>query len=155
MMKISAIVVTKNEAQNIARCLKSLSTVADEIVVVDAYSQDGTTQICESFPNVQIVSCPWIGLDGMKNLGKKVALYEHTMSIGADEVLSPELQQNLWNIKRSFQNNVLSQVNQSDRPFGQFESAFNNMVSRQPTYENFSTNRRSTVSRKPQLEEVW
>ena len=141
-MKISAIVVTKNEAQNIARCLKSLSQVVDEIVVVDAYSQDGTTQICESFPNVQLISCPWIGLDGMKRMGKKVAQYEHTLSIAADEVLSPELQNNLWNIKKNLQGETADQINYIGKPSVQLASLFDQPNSiyqpnRQTSYERY------------------
>ncbi len=43
-MKISAIVLTKNEEKNIERCLKSLD-FCDEIIVVDDYSGDKTVEI--------------------------------------------------------------------------------------------------------------
>ncbi len=45
MVKISAIIITKNEERNIARCLRSLQNVVDEIVVVDSFSTDRTKAI--------------------------------------------------------------------------------------------------------------
>ncbi|MCX7777077.1 MAG: glycosyltransferase, partial [Armatimonadetes bacterium] len=45
-MKISAVILTRNEAKNIERCLKSVSW-ADEMVVIDAESEDETREIAE------------------------------------------------------------------------------------------------------------
>ena len=39
-VQISAVIITYNEETNIKRCLDSLVSVADEIVVVDSYSTD-------------------------------------------------------------------------------------------------------------------
>ena len=41
-MKLSVIIITKNEAANIAKCLKSVD-FADEFIVVDSGSTDGTS----------------------------------------------------------------------------------------------------------------
>ena len=46
-MKLTAVIITKNEERNIARCLESLKDVADEIVVVDSLSTDSTEEICK------------------------------------------------------------------------------------------------------------
>jgi len=45
--KISAVVITYNEENNIGRCLESLMDTVDEIVVVDSYSSDATGEICK------------------------------------------------------------------------------------------------------------
>ncbi|MCB8963789.1 MAG: glycosyltransferase [Bacteroidales bacterium] len=45
MNKISAVIITLNEAKNIARCLQSLVDVVDEIVIIDSYSVDKTEGI--------------------------------------------------------------------------------------------------------------
>jgi glycosyltransferase involved in cell wall biosynthesis len=55
MTKLSGIVITYNEEENISRCLDSLSSVADEIVVVDSFSQDDTKKICLD-RNVRFIS---------------------------------------------------------------------------------------------------
>ena len=48
MIKVSAVIITLNEEENIARCLQSLTSVADEILIVDSYSVDRTKAIAEN-----------------------------------------------------------------------------------------------------------
>ena len=45
-IKISAVIITYNEEKNIGRCIDSLKSVADELVVVDSFSTDSTKKIC-------------------------------------------------------------------------------------------------------------
>ena len=45
MIKLSAVIITYNEARNIERCLNSLQKVADEMIVVDSFSEDGTQEL--------------------------------------------------------------------------------------------------------------
>ena len=52
MRKLSAVIITFNEARNIKRCIASLQDLADEIVVIDSFSTDATPSICKSL-NVQ------------------------------------------------------------------------------------------------------
>ena len=47
MRKLTAVIITFNEARNIKRCVASLQGVADEIVVVDSFSTDATPSICK------------------------------------------------------------------------------------------------------------
>ena len=49
MAGLTAVIITKNEASNIRRCLNSIADVVDEIVVVDSFSEDSTREICEEF----------------------------------------------------------------------------------------------------------
>ena len=58
-LKISATVITKNEADNIAACLESLSW-ADEIVIVDSGSTDETVDIAKQYTDKIFVE-PWRG----------------------------------------------------------------------------------------------
>ncbi len=52
--KISALVITYNEIGYIERCLESIA-FADEIIVVDSYSTDGTYEYLLSQPNVRVI----------------------------------------------------------------------------------------------------
>ena len=52
--RITPLILTYNEAPNIARAIGGLSW-AREIVVVDSFSDDETIQIATSFPNVRVV----------------------------------------------------------------------------------------------------
>jgi len=96
---ISAIVITKNEENSIARCLLSLLPVADEILVVDAYSTDKTPEICKSF-GVKFFQHEWEGYTKTKNWANSRATNEYILSVDADEELSPELQQSILEAKQ-------------------------------------------------------
>lgn len=90
-MKITAVIITKNEEPNIRRCLDSLQKVADEIIVVDAMSTDRTEAICREYPNLIFVSRTWMGYAATKNYGNGLAKNPYILSIDADEVLSEKL----------------------------------------------------------------
>ena len=60
MINISAVVITYNEENSIARCLKTLKAVADEIIVVDSFSKDNTKAICMA-EGVTFVEHPFQG----------------------------------------------------------------------------------------------
>ena len=90
MHKISAVIITLNEERNIARCLQSLQGVADEVVVVDSGSTDGTEEICKQF-GAKFTHQQWLGYSGQKNFANTLAENDYILSIDADEVLSEEL----------------------------------------------------------------
>lgn len=90
MRKLSAVIITYNEARNIKRCIASLHDVADEIVVVDSFSTDATPSICKGF-GVQFHQREWKGYSKQKNYGNGLASNDWILSIDADEALSDEL----------------------------------------------------------------
>jgi glycosyltransferase involved in cell wall biosynthesis len=87
--KVSVIVITKNEAANLAEALASV-TWADEIVVVDAESTDDTAAIARQHtPHVHVR--PWPGYSAQKNYAASLATHDWILSIDADERVTPEL----------------------------------------------------------------
>ena len=99
MNRISAIIITHNEERNIGRCIESLKGVADEIIVVDSGSTDATEAICLGL-GAKFVPHPWAGYSGQKNYANGLASNPWTLSIDADEALSPTLQQTLRTLKQ-------------------------------------------------------
>ncbi|MBR5663742.1 MAG: glycosyltransferase family 2 protein [Bacteroidales bacterium] len=97
-MKISVVIITKNEERNILRCLNSVQDVADEIVVVDSGSTDDTAAICEQF-GVKFVHQDWLGYSEQKNFANSLATNDWVLSIDADEELSDELKQSIFKYK--------------------------------------------------------
>ncbi len=87
--KISATIITKNEAQNIAACLSSLSW-ADEIVVVDSGSTDDTVKIAKTYTD-QVFVEQWQGQGHQKNKAAELARGPWIFSVDADERPTPEL----------------------------------------------------------------
>ncbi len=89
---VSAVVVTKNEAANIGRCLDALANFG-EIVVVDSASNDGTTRIARE-KNARVFPFFW---DGRYPKKRQWALdnidfsYDWIFFVDADEVVTPKL----------------------------------------------------------------
>ncbi|MEK7448573.1 MAG: glycosyltransferase family 2 protein [Planctomycetota bacterium] len=101
---ISACVVTFNEKENIKRCLESLKWV-DEIIVIDSFSTDGTTEVCRAYTD-KIIQHEWPGFVKQKNFALQQASHDWVLSLDSDEVLSDELREEIlkeW-AKRAWEN---------------------------------------------------
>jgi glycosyltransferase involved in cell wall biosynthesis len=98
MQKISAIVITFNEEQQVLRCLQSLEGVADEIIVVDSFSTDTTREICERY-GVRFFEHVFEGYIEQKNWALEKTTYNATLCLDADEVLSEGLRKSILKIK--------------------------------------------------------
>lgn len=90
MTKLTVIIITKNEAHNIADCLRSVS-FADEVIVYDSGSTDKTVEICQQF-NAQVTVTPdWPGDGAQKNRALAKAKGEWVLCLDADERVTPPL----------------------------------------------------------------
>jgi glycosyltransferase involved in cell wall biosynthesis len=87
--KLSVTVITKNEAADLADALRSVQW-ADEIVVVDAESTDGTAEVARQFTDRVIVRA-WPGYVGQKNYAASMASNDWILSLDADERVTPAL----------------------------------------------------------------
>src|SRR5690606_28183543 len=87
--KVTATVITFNEAANIAPALESL-TWADEIVVVDSESTDDTVAIARRYTDRVFVR-PWPGYVAQKNFAAEQVSNDWIFSLDADERVTPEL----------------------------------------------------------------
>jgi glycosyltransferase involved in cell wall biosynthesis len=90
MTKLSVVLITFNEEKNIARCLESVISIADEVLVVDSFSTDETEEICKGYP-VRFVTNTFEGHIQQKNYAASIAAYDFILSLDADEALSEEL----------------------------------------------------------------
>src|ERR1051325_9945433 len=100
MVRISAVIITHNEEQNIARCISSVTDIVDEIVVVDSYSDDRTTEVAERY-GARILYHHFRDFGDQKTFAIQQAANDWILSIDADEVLSPELQQSILKEKEA------------------------------------------------------
>ncbi|WP_420238129.1 glycosyltransferase family 2 protein [Telmatobacter bradus] len=87
---LSVVLITLNEAANLPRTLASVRW-ADEIVVVDSGSTDGTEQIAIE-AHTHFFTEPWHGFAAQKNNAIRRASCDWVLSLDADEELSPALQ---------------------------------------------------------------
>lgn len=94
--QLSVVIITKNEQENIARCLTSVQW-ADEIVVLDNGSTDRTPEICHHF-NCKFIETKWLGFGLTKKLAVDSAVHDWIFSIDSDEQVSEELKLSIQNI---------------------------------------------------------
>ncbi|MEM9281925.1 MAG: glycosyltransferase family 2 protein [Verrucomicrobiota bacterium] len=97
-MKISLCVITRNEEENLPRCLASAKDLVDEIVVLDSGSRDATERVAREF-GAQWEFREWTGFVDQKNAALDLAQFEWVLSLDADEALSPRLREELHQLK--------------------------------------------------------
>ena len=85
--KVTAIVPTFNEAANIVECLQSL-TWADEIIVVDSFSTDGTAELARPFAT-HVIQHEYGNSATQKNWIIPQAAHEWIFLVDADERCTP------------------------------------------------------------------
>ncbi len=103
-VKISAVIITKNEADKIAYAINSL-TFADEILVIDSESVDATREIAASF-GAKVIIQKWLGFSAQKQFATDAAQHDWIFSLDADEEVSPELQQEIEKFKQTDEKNI-------------------------------------------------
>ena len=81
---LSVILITRNEAHNVADCLRSVA-FADEWIVVDSGSTDGTREIATGLGAEVVTATEWLGFGTQKNRALDRARGGWVLSIDADE----------------------------------------------------------------------
>jgi glycosyltransferase involved in cell wall biosynthesis len=96
--RLSVVIITFNEENYIGNCIQSVKSLADEIVVVDSFSNDRTCEIAENM-GATVVQHAFEGHIQQKNWAKDQANFDWVLSLDADECLSTELFNSILNIK--------------------------------------------------------
>ena len=100
MNKLSVVIITFNEARNIERSILSVKNFADEIIVVDSFSTDETSDICKKH-NVNFVQRKWTGYSDQKNYANNLAQFDTILSLDADEAVDSELENSILKLKQN------------------------------------------------------
>ena len=101
MTTLTIIIAAKNESRNIRDCVQSAS-FADEVIVLDSGSSDGTQQLAQE-AGAHVVSTDWPGYGPQQSRGIALAKSEWVLSLDADERISPALQAEVLSAIRSNQ----------------------------------------------------
>jgi glycosyltransferase involved in cell wall biosynthesis len=88
-LPITLVVITYNEAANIARCLDSVPFAAEKLVI-DSGSTDDTVAIARAH-GARVVQQEWLGFGPQRNFATTQCRHEWILALDADEYLSPEL----------------------------------------------------------------
>jgi len=89
-LPISVFVIARNEADRIGLTLVSVKDWADEVIVVDSGSQDGTVALSESL-GARVVFNEWRGYGPQKVFAESLCRNDWVLNLDADEEVSPEL----------------------------------------------------------------
>ena len=92
-MKITATIITLNEAENISEAIESVEW-ADEILVVDSESNDATRDLAKE-RGARVIVNPWPGFSQQKQFAADAAGNDWIFSLDADERVSPELKSSI------------------------------------------------------------
>ncbi|WP_344761502.1 glycosyltransferase family 2 protein [Actimicrobium antarcticum] len=96
-VKLSVIVITKNEARNIGACMDSVG-FANQWIIVDSGSTDGTVAIARDFGADVLETSDWPGFGPQKNRALAAAEGEWVLSLDADERITPALRDEILRI---------------------------------------------------------
>jgi glycosyl transferase family 2 len=90
-MTLSAVIITKNAAARLGDCLDSVA-FADEVLVVDSGSTDGTRELARA-RGARVLERDWLGFGPQKQLAVDSAANDWVLCIDADERVSPSLRE--------------------------------------------------------------
>src|SRR5579859_8033159 len=89
LLPLTLVVITRNEAQKIARCLDSVPFAAEKLVV-DSGSTDDTVAIARAH-GARVVHQDWLGFGPQRNFAATQCSHPWLLALDADEYLTPEL----------------------------------------------------------------
>ena len=90
---LSAVLITRNAAAVLEPCLDSLA-FADEVVIVDSSSTDGTADVATR-KGARVVQKEWLGFGRQKQFAVEQASHDWVLCLDADERVSPRLAQSI------------------------------------------------------------
>jgi len=99
-VKISALAITLNEAENLPAYLDSLDFV-EEIVVVDSFSTDGTAAICQANPKVRFLQRSFDDFSSQKNFAIEQAANDWILFFDPDEEITPAIKNEILGILKN------------------------------------------------------
>lgn len=88
--KLSVLIITLNEQENIDNLIENVS-FADEVIVVDSFSSDGTVEFVKKHKNVRLVQHKFLNFSNQRNFALKQASYDWVLFIDGDERISTDL----------------------------------------------------------------
>ena len=91
--------IVKNEAENLPKCLESVSGIMDQIVIVDTGSEDATVEVAKSF-GAEVFHFDWCeDFSAARNFSLEHAKEEYIIWLDGDDVLSPDQAKRLLELK--------------------------------------------------------
>lgn len=116
---LSAVLIVKNEAHHLKACLATLAW-ADEIVVLDSGSSDGTQAIARQCGARLYESAAWPGYGPQRRLAQRHATGDWVLHIDADERCTPQLRASIQRVLQANVTDVIHTITRRSWVFGRF-----------------------------------
>ena len=95
---LTVLIPCKDERMNIRPCIESVLGVADELLVADSGSTDGTLEIARQFEGCRVIEREYVHSADFKNWAIPQARHEWVLVVDADERVTPELAQEIRDV---------------------------------------------------------
>jgi len=89
--KLTVLIISLNEIDNIESLIKNVS-FADEIVIVDSYSTDGTVEAIQKHKNIKIIQHEFVNFSDQRNFALQQASHDWVLFVDGDERISTDLE---------------------------------------------------------------
>lgn len=96
-VKLTALMITFNEIEHIEAVIQNLS-FADEIIIVDSYSTDGTVEVIQKYPQVQFIQREFKNFTDQKAFALEQANNDWVLFMDADERVTPKLEKEIVSV---------------------------------------------------------
>ena len=116
---LAAVLIVKNEADNLADCFATLDWV-DEIVVLDSGSTDATQAVAEAAGARFFVNSDWPGFGKQRQIAQSHVQSDWVLWVDADERLTPELRTSIEAVLAKPKANTVYSIPRLSWVFGRF-----------------------------------
>ncbi|MGL5385226.1 MAG: glycosyltransferase family 2 protein [Enterobacterales bacterium] len=116
---LSVVMIAKNEAELLTECLQSVAW-ADEIIVLDSGSSDGSIALAESLGAKVYTHTAWQGFGKQRQQAQSYATQDYVLMIDADERVTPELRHSIEQVLANADDNVVYSLGRRNLFLGRF-----------------------------------
>lgn len=99
--RLTVIIPCKDELPNIEACINSVASLADELIVADSGSTDGTLELVKARGDCRILEREYVNSANFKNWVIPQATYDWILLVDADERVTPELAKEIQRLKET------------------------------------------------------
>jgi glycosyltransferase involved in cell wall biosynthesis len=99
--KLTVLIPCKDERRNIRACIESVQGIADEVLIADSGSTDGTLDIVRQIGGCRIIEREYVNSANFKNWAIPQARHEWILLVDADERVTPELASEVQTLLKS------------------------------------------------------
>ncbi len=116
---LSVVMIAKNEAELLSECLQSVAW-ADEIIVLDSGSTDGSVALAESLGAKVFTHTDWQGFGKQRQKAQSYATQDYVLMIDADERVTPELRHSIEQVLANADDNAVYSLGRRNLFLGRF-----------------------------------